>query len=326
MKTQLYSREAAMAVAQSQGPPYVPEPGLVDAVNVTLILRKPLLLTGEPGTGKTSLAASVAAVLGLDDPLRFQTKSTSISRDLFYYYDSLGHFHAAQTEKETPTIDVTHYIKIQALGQAIIRTMDPAQVRRTFPNFEHSSPSRSVVLIDEVDKAPRDFPNDILHEIEDLCFEIPELHGAPFTASTDHNLQPIVIITSNSEKNLPDAFLRRCVYYHIPFPTPSLLQDIVEAHHGSFVSRGNPQLAAALDLFSRFREPTALIGKRPATAELLAWLQALAEMSNVSFKGHSRQELKEPEFLKTLSTVVKTLDDLKPSEAIIKQWLADRPK
>src|ERR1700760_2919691 len=168
MKSVLYNASATVATQQMEGAaPYLPDEGLVDAVNVALILRKPLLLTGEPGTGKTSLAASVAAELGLDRPLRFQTKSTSIARDLFYYYDSLGHFHAAQTQKQRGSIEPAEYIKIQALGKAIIRTLDPLKVREVLPDFEHHSPRRSVVLVDEVDKAPRDFPNDILHEIED---------------------------------------------------------------------------------------------------------------------------------------------------------------
>jgi MoxR-like ATPase len=229
--------------------PYLPDAGLVDAVNVALILGKPLLLTGEPGTGKTSLAAYVASKLKRGRELRFQTKSTSIARDLFYYYDSLGHFHAAQIKEEGTRVDAAAYIKFHALGEAIIRAMEPAKVFEMLPNvkemlpdFELGAPRQSVVLIDEIDKAPRDFPNDLLHEIQDNCFEIPELGGKKFAASTDPDLQPIqpiLIITSNSEKNLPDAFLRRCVYYNIPFPSEERLQDIVEAHHAKLVSRGN---------------------------------------------------------------------------------------
>jgi MoxR-like ATPase len=199
MKNALYTGDLAPEGLDRDGlqDPYLPDRGLVDAVNVALILRKPLLLTGEPGTGKTSLAANVAARLKLGRPLRFQTKSTSIARDLFYYYDSLGHFHAAQTRKGENQIpfDAAPYIKFQALGQAIIRTMEPTLVREMLPDFEqmlpdleYDSPRRSVVLIDEVDKAPRDFSNDILHEIEDRCFEVPELKGKKFTASTDPKL------------------------------------------------------------------------------------------------------------------------------------------
>lgn len=111
------------------------------------------------------------------------------------------------------------------------------------------APKRSVVLVDEVDKAPRDFPNDILYEVEDLTFEIPELGGIKFRVSRDPSLQPVLVFTSNSEKNLPDAFLRRCVYYHIPFPDKQRLRRIVETHEGSLAARGDPRLAAAIELF-----------------------------------------------------------------------------
>jgi MoxR-like ATPase len=312
---------------------YLPDPGLVDAVNVALILRRPLLLTGEPGTGKTSFAAYVASKLKLGRELRFQTKSTSIARDLFYYYDSLGHFHATQIKKEGIPVDAAEYIKFHALGEAIIRAMDPAKVSEILPNVkemlpdvELGTPRQSVVLIDEVDKAPRDFPNDILHEIQDNCFDIPEMGGKKFDAPDDPDLQPILIITSNSEKNLPDAFLRRCVYYNIPFPTEERLQEIVEAHHAKFVARNNPQLAAAIELFYRFRDPVAPIRKRPSTAELLGWLQAIAETSKVSFRGDSVQDLDKTVLQKASPVIIKTYEDLQPAEAIVNKWLLDRAK
>jgi MoxR-like ATPase len=304
--------------------PYLPDAGLVDAVNVALILRKPLLLTGEPGTGKTCLAASVAAELGLGRPLRFQTKSTSTARDLFYYYDSIRHFHAAQTQRSP--VDAAQFITIQAVGEAIIRTMDPAKVHAALPNFEHLLPKRSVVLIDEVDKAPRDFPNDILHEVEDLCFQIPELTGVQFNASDDPKLQPILVFTSNSEKNLPDAFLRRCVYYHILFPNPGRLLRIVEAHRGSLVAQGDPGLVATIDLFRRFRDPNAPIRKRPATAELLDLVQTLAELADTLFKGNATKNLDEALIRRALPVIIKTVEDLQPAQVIIKQWLSDQTK
>jgi MoxR-like ATPase len=326
MKSFLYTGNPAKAspLPGADRLPYLPDPGLIDAVNVALILRKPLLLTGEPGTGKTCLAASVAAELDLGRPLRLQTKSTSTARDLFYYYDSIRYFHAAQTQRSS--VGAAQFITIQALGEAIIRTMDPAEVHAALADFEHVLPQRSVVLIDEVDKAPRDFPNDILHEVEDLCFQIPELEALEFHASDDPNLQPILVFTSNSEKNLPDAFLRRCVYYHIPFPNKARLQRIVEAHRGSLVAQGNPRLAAIIDFFTRFRDPNVPIRKRPATAELLDLVQTLAELGDVPFTENATPNLDEQLLRKALPALIKTIEDLQPGRAIINEWISDRTK
>jgi MoxR-like ATPase len=274
------------------------------------------------------MAGSVAAELGLARPLRFQTKSTSTARDLFYYYDSIRHFHAAQTQRSP--VDAAQFITIQPLGEAIIRTMEPADIRAASPELadalvlKHTSPQRTVVLIDEVDKAPRDFPNDILHEIEDLCFQIPELRGAEFRASSDPTLQPILVFTSNSEKNLPDAFLRRCVYYHILFPDQRRLQRIVEAHHGTLAAQGNPALAAIIDLFKRFRDPNLPLRKRPATAELLDWVQTLSELANAPFTGTAMPNLDEPLLRRALPVLIKAVEDVQPAQLIIKQWLSDR--
>jgi len=155
---------------------YVASPALRDAVNVAIALGQPLLLTGEPGTGKTRLAFSVAHELGLGRPLIFYTKTTSTARDLFYTYDSLGHFHDAQL-KDKQNLNASQYIQYQALGQAII----------------DSHQQRSVVLVDEIDKAPRDLPNDILNELEAMSFTVRET-GETHTAQEVH--RPILILTS----------------------------------------------------------------------------------------------------------------------------------
>jgi hypothetical protein len=180
---------------------YLADEGLRDAVNVAIALGQPLLVTGEPGTGKTQFARSVAYELGLMSPFVFNTKSTSTARDLFYRYDSLRHFHDAQFGNGQK--DVEEYIEYESLGLAILRAMPPAAADRFLPAaLRVSGPTRSVVLIDEVDKAPRDVPNDVLDEIEQMRFTVRET-GRTFTA--ERSYAPIVILTSNSERTLPDA-------------------------------------------------------------------------------------------------------------------------
>jgi MoxR-like ATPase len=233
---------------------YVASPALRDAVNVSLALGQPLLLTGEPGTGKTRLAWSIAHELGLGEPLVFYTKTTSSARDLFYRYDSLAHFQNAQMGAQGQT-DVRRYISYEALGRAII----------------DSPQRRSVVLIDEVDKAPRDLPNDILNELESMAFMVRET-GETFRA--DPANRPVLILTSNSEKNMPDAFLRRVVYYHIPFPDEATLTAIVQKRLSLSEAFRTRMLQDAIRHFMDLRQNKGL-RKPPATAELLAWIHIL---------------------------------------------------
>jgi MoxR-like ATPase len=293
---------------------YVPEPELVDAVNVALLLNQPLLLTGEPGTGKTQLAYSMSADLGFDPPLKFETKSTSTARELFYTYDNLGRFHAAQTGEGSQ--DSLDYITFNALGVAILRANEEAAVARWLPKgFAHGGKRRSVVLIDEIDKAPRDFPNDILNEVEGMYFKIAELGNVTITA--EDALRPVLILTSNSEKNLPDAFLRRCVYYNIPFPDKKRLADIINARVGRLRHAG-PLLDDAVDLFYLLREPNSGLIKKPATAELLGWLTFLGETipdGGGSLRRHSKL------LLSSLRVLVKTAQDQRTAQAITNDWL-----
>jgi len=250
---------------------YFANTGLRDAVNVALVLGQPLLVTGEPGTGKTQLAGSIAHELALDTPLEFRTKTTSSAKDLFYRYDALRHFHDANVIKKS-TLEVEDYITYDALGLAIQR----AEVRV-------SSPRRSVVLIDEVDKAPRDFPNDILNEIEEFSFTVAET-GNKFTAQ--EAFRPIVLLTSNSEKNLPDAFLRRCIFYNIPPPDHVQLLEIVKRRlklSADFL----PFVDPLVKHFEEIRELA--LKKKPATAELLAWLTVLDKMQ-IAEDAHGQSE------------------------------------
>jgi MoxR-like ATPase len=252
---------------------YIAEAGLRDAVNVALALGQPLLVTGEPGTGKTQLAHSLAHELGLAAPLVSQTKTTSTAKDLFYRYDALGHFHDTQFRKEDAVVD--NYIAYEALGLAILLSLNPAEANQHLPErLRDNGPVRSVVLIDEIDKAPRDLPNDVLNEIETMSFTVRET-GQTFAA--DQRYRPILVLTSNSEKNLPDAFLRRCVFYHISFPDHERLKAIVQSRlrfHTDFTPQ---MLDHAIHHFEEIREMA--LKKKPATAEFLAWVQILERMN-----------------------------------------------
>ena len=295
---------------------YRPDPGLVDAVNVALLLGQPLLLTGEPGTGKTQLAFSLAWEFNYGCEV-FETKSTSTERDLFYYYDTVGRFYAAQTKEGSQR--PLDYITYNALGLAIIRSNPEEQVRYLLPpDFEHGGARRSVVLVDEIDKAPRDFPNDLLNEVELLYFKIPELSNARVSAPPE--MRPLVVITSNSEKHLPDAFLRRCVFYHIPFPDGARLKEIVAARIGGYFAGGeSPLLTDALDFFNTLRSAGSL-RKRPATAELIGWLISLRE--NGAEVGRPLRQV--PDITrKCMSALVKSADDQSVAQGVLDDWLAD---
>jgi MoxR-like ATPase len=233
---------------------YVPSQALVDAVNVALMLGQPLLLTGEPGTGKTQLAYHIAHFYGLDTPSVFNAQTTSAASDLFYKYDALMHFQYNQNNKEvlTPEAIEAKFIHYNALGQAI------------------KTNKRTVVLIDEIDKAPRDFPNDILFAIENLRFRVPEINK---TFDCDPENRPIIIMTSNSEKNLPDAFMRRVVYFNIPFPTASELLYILTRKTQNIPYT---DLDRIVKHFLKIRNLK--LKKSPSTAELIYWALLLQKL------------------------------------------------
>lgn len=281
---------------------YLATTELAAAVDVALMLGMPLLLTGEPGSGKSGLADSLAHELGLGKALRFAVKSDTEARDLFYRFDTLGRFHASQTRDADA--DPRRYIRFEALGKALLLAKTSSFARETLglPEraLEHpDTPQRSVVLIDEIDKASRDVPNDILGEIERMEFEVPELSGADVPhvkvalEEEEQVNRPIVIFTSNSEKALPDPFIRRCVYHNLVFPRfeselakteesvprgTVTVEDIVETRLGKRF-RSNKGLAAlvqdAIGFFHFLRLESTGLERRPSLAELLDWLDYL---------------------------------------------------
>lgn len=292
---------------------YIAEPGLVDAVNTALLLNEPLLLTGQPGSGKTQLAYSLAWQIGCGTPLRFQAKSTSKSADLFYTFDALARFHRTSDGQA----DALPYVRYQALGLAIMLANEPDEVASLLPaNFVHTGRTRSVVLIDEVDKAPRDFPNDVLGELEEMQFQISELDGQ--RVSADSEWKPVVVITSNSERQLPEAFLRRCVYYDIPFPTSEQLTAIIRSRLGDSFEVVQPFLEQALQLFETLHSESTELVKPPSTAELISWLTVLRELTR---NGANPWTQRDRLFGLTNSVLLKTREDQSKAKPLIDAWL-----
>jgi MoxR-like ATPase len=295
---------------------YLPDPGLVDAIRVALHLRKPLLLTGEPGTGKTDLAYFLNWKLGhAGRPLIFTAKSDSAGRDLFYTYDTVGRFRAKESVPDA------NFLTFNALGLAILWA-NPKEITTRLPaGFEHpGEPQQSVVLIDEVDKAPRDFPNDILDEMDRMKFSVKEFPGANF--ETPQGMEPIVVITSNLEKNLPGPFLRRCVFYHIPFPEKRLA-DIACARIASFANadsgKDSALLQSAIELFLELRDPELDLQKKPATGELLDWLLYLVRRgARFDTPLWKQSDL----VTQSISALIKDQQDSTTAGEHAKEWLA----
>ncbi|TFL16044.1 AAA family ATPase [Jannaschia formosa] len=266
---------------------YDADPELLEAASVAILLGQPLLLTGEPGCGKSTFADHITWRLkrGLR-ALRVDGRSNMELRDLFYTYDDVGRFRDRDGD-ERPAA----YLTLQGLGEAILRGSDPektADLRNALLGNRNGegarcdpiAPSRDVVLFDEIDKAPRDVPNDLLGRLtgERVSFQIPELNtggGAPVEIVAQSEHQPIIICTSNSERSLPDAFLRRCVYHHIETPTGARLRRIIEMR----VFRGSQPSDALFRsvevLFAAIRERSPR--KKPGLAELISFVMLLRE-------------------------------------------------
>ncbi|MDD5094085.1 MAG: MoxR family ATPase [Dehalococcoidia bacterium] len=225
---------------------YVASAPLRNAVNVSIALQRPLLIRGEPGTGKTLLAHSISK--GLEKRLlTWHIKSTTKAQEGLYVYDTVQRLNDSRFGDQD-VADIKHYIRLGKLGESFV---DVDQV---------------VLLIDEIDKADLEFPNDLLNELDVMSFYIPETSQ---TITAQH--RPIVIITSNAEKELPDAFLRRCIFHYIEFPDKEMMEMIVRVH---FPNIEKDLLREALKVFYALRSSEDF-RKKPSTSELLDWLKAL---------------------------------------------------
>lgn len=225
---------------------YIAPQALRDAVNVAIALEKPLLVKGEPGTGKTRLAEAIAEDLGRE-LISWGIKSTTKAQEGLYVYDTVARLNDARFG-DRDISDISQYIKLGPLGTSF------------------RAEEKVIALVDEIDKADMEFPNDLLHELDRMSFDIAET-GERVSATK----RPIVIITSNNEKELPDAFLRRCIFHYISFPTAEEMVEIVRVHHPDVE---DALLSQALVRFYWLRELPD-IRKRPSTSELVDWIAAL---------------------------------------------------
>jgi MoxR-like ATPase len=234
---------------------YLTNEALEASVNCALTLQKPLLVRGEPGTGKTLLAEAVAEALDTK-LITWHVKSTTRAQEGLYHYDTVQRLYDSRFG-DGDVKDIRRYIRLGPMGEAF------------------KSEKRVVLLIDEVDKADLEFPNDLLHELDRMRFKINET-GDEIIAKN----RPVVIITSNAEKELPDAFLRRCVFHFIDFPDRDLMSRIVEVHHAGL---NEALVKQAMDAFYAIRNMQRL-RKRPSTSELVDWIAMLKNMGVAAVK------------------------------------------
>jgi MoxR-like ATPase len=380
----LAQRDQPVQQAMEAPDTYIPDAALVRAVNVSLLLGMPLLLTGDPGVGKTRLATHLAQMQRA--PLeRFVVTSTATARDLLYSFDELARMRAVYREEGEP--DLRRYLRFNALGSAILRACGPdapleeivtsapesasvaagAESRNGVPAAESLSPvwrrlgirrernapmpcvrdvfdfgqderraerngadprNPTVVLIDEIDKAPRELPNDLLTELDRFEFAIPEL-GLRVVPPAEA-ARPVLVITSNRETSLPDPFLRRCCYHHIGFPDPETLQLIVDGHMDRLL--GNEASARPEPARTRLRQEargaamflreTQRLLRPPGLAEIIQW-QILLEtrlLPQIPEGGLTDPAL-QPEIDGTLGVLLKTPEDLAVGREAMQHYL-----
>lgn len=321
---------------------YLPDPGLIRAADAALTLRQPLLLTGDPGVGKSQFAHALSYALGLGEKaMTFHVKSNTEAKNLFYDFDELARF---RDQGKEPLVN---YLSFNALGKAILLSGGPDAETAPLPQsklpafkfselagggFRNGKPTTSVILLDELDKAPRDLPNDILNEIDQMSFRIPEIGQE---VRGDRNHLPIVVITSNSEKNLPDPFLRRCIYYDIPFPlvgddtqdagAPNAggptLHDIVTKRI-SGLKADHALVRDAVSIFAELRKPENALHHRPTTSELLNWLLLLINNAELTADSSLRDHPELARFY--VSVFVKDPADIETAAAVIADWLTPK--
>ena len=311
---------------------YLPSDGLIKAVEVAYALKRPLLLSGEPGTGKSEFARWVAQALPAGanfgkTPLVFNTKSTSSAQDLFYYYDAVSHFNESKIASKTtivaapagiagetvatvyPERSTADYIELRALGSAFQNATGKRLLpcSEVLPGKAADKPVGSVVLIDEIDKAPRDFPNDLLNEIERFEFGIKELNLS-IRLTDEEKKRILIIMTSNFEKNLPEPFLRRCVYFHIEFPNKEDMSKIVRQRLNIQDNDELQQVSARIDEFFTIRQNDN-VQKKPSTSECLDFIRILRDDRKLGAPlfGDNRKASKESE--KYLSLLLKKRED-----------------
>lgn len=302
---------------------YYPPRELVAAANTALALCRPLLLTGEPGSGKTDFAWAAAHAFGLQEPQVCNVKSVTQARDLLYHFDAVGRFAEAQVQG--------------ALAQAggdreeiLDRVRRETDVRRFLSKcplgIALTEPGFHVVLVDEVDKAPRDLPNDLLQELDhaDSGFEVPEIPEKvmataelPWTRRMkpqDGWIRPFVVVTSNVERQLPDAFLRRCVFYHLGFaasPMEHFLEKVRDC------PGDESRKEAAIGLFLELRESRLNLAKKPGVAELQDWLLVLHQFhGDWKIPGSKNVSWSDVRGLETLVKLVEDRDKLGLSKAV----------
>lgn len=256
---------------------YITSPELRDVVNVAISLEKPLLIRGEPGTGKTLLAHAIAEDLELP-LLTWHIKSTTDAEDGLYVYDTVQRLNDSRFG-DGDVSDIAQYIDLGPLGEAFEMSGDGGE--------------RPVLLIDEIDKADMEFPNDLLHELDEMKFTVDETQR-----TVEARKRPIVIITSNAEKELPDAFLRRCIFHYIEFPDRKLMEEIVDVHHPDIEAE---LIRQALERFYWLRDQPE-VRKKPSTSELIDWIGALERA------GIAPDKLKDE--LPFLGTLLKKEQDL----------------
>ena len=256
---------------------YIASDELIRSVNIAAALKKPLLLKGEPGTGKTMLAEAIAKSLGME-LLIWNIKSTTRAQDGLYVYDTVQRLYDSQFGTEGVN-DIGKYIRLGKLGEAFKRE------------------KQTVLLIDEIDKADLEFPNDLLWELDKMEFYIPET-GETVKAT----VRPIVLITSNAEKELPDAFLRRCIFHYIAFPDASMMERIIKAHYPDLEQK---LIDGVLEAFYKIRDIRGL-QKKPSTSEVLDWIQALS-IGGIPVKKRERE-------IPFAGVLLKKTEDLKQVE------------